>query len=116
MIMKEEERSSERSERFVTKASFVLALVLLLTACGGKKQKEVIPEAEVAHGTFLVDICEEGEVEALNSIQIEAPDIPWRFGGLKISQIVPDGSNVHAGDTVVIFDPSEVQKSIMELG
>lgn len=120
MIMKEE-RSSERSERFVaalprlaTKACFVLAL-LLLTACGGKKQKEVIPAAEVAHGTFLVDICEEGEVEALNSIQIEAPDIPWRFGGLKISQIVPDGSNVHAGDTVVIFDPSEVQKSIMEL-
>ncbi|MBO7497578.1 MAG: hypothetical protein J6T64_00100, partial [Bacteroidaceae bacterium] len=63
-------------------------------SCGGKKADIVIPEAVVSHGTFLVDIYEEGEVEALRSIHITAPEIPWRFGGLKISQIVPDGSDV----------------------
>lgn len=95
--------------------TFTPALLLLfLFSCGGKKADTVIPEAVVSHGTFLVDIYEEGEVEALRSIHITAPEIPWRFGGLKISQIVPDGSDVKAGDTVVIFDPSEVQKAILD--
>lgn len=88
--------------------------ILLFAACGGKKAETVIPEAIVSHGTFLVDIYEEGEVEALNSTHIMAPEIPWRFGGLKIAQIVPDGSDVKAGDTVVVFDPSEVQKAILD--
>ena len=88
--------------------------ILLFVACGGKKAETVIPEAIVSHGTFLVDIYEEGEVEALNSTHIMAPEIPWRFGGLKIAQIVPDGSDVKAGDTVVVFDPSEVQKAILD--
>lgn len=92
----------------------VVFLLLFLASCGGKKADTVIPEAVVSHGTFLVDIYEEGEVEALRSIHITAPEIPWRFGGLKILQLVPDGSDVHAGDTVVIFDPSEVQKAILD--
>ena len=93
---------------------FIFLFSLLFFSCGGKKADIVIPEAVVSHGTFLVDIYEEGEVEALRSIHITAPEIPWRFGGLKISQIVPDGSDVRAGDTVVIFDPSEVQKAILD--
>jgi len=92
----------------------VFLLAFAVTSCGGKKTATVIPEAVVSHGTFLIDIYEEGEVEALNNTHITAPDIPWRFGGLKISQIVPDGSDVKAGDTVVIFDPSEVQKAILD--
>ena len=90
----------------------IVFLLLLLSSCGGKKTATVIPEAVVSHGTFLVDLYEEGEVEALHSIHIIAPEIPWRFGGLKISQIVADGSDVSAGDTIIIFDPSEVQKGI----
>ena len=93
-----------------------LALVaLVMSGCGGGKKAETIPEAVVRHGTFLMDLYEEGEVEAVNSIHIVAPDIAWRFGSLKISSIVADGSTVAAGDTVVIFDPSEVQKSIADL-
>ena len=42
-------------------------LLLFLFACGGKKADTVIPEAVVSHGTFLVDIYEEGEVEALRA-------------------------------------------------
>lgn len=104
-----------RMNRSALRTGFGMALagLLLCTSCA-KKNEVVIPEATVSHGTFLVDVWEEGEVEALNSIHIEAPEIAWRFGGLKISRIVADGSDVKAGDTVVVFDPSEVNKAILD--
>lgn len=104
-----------RCKRHAVRTVFGMALagLLLCTSCA-KKADVVIPEATVSHGTFLVDVWEEGEVEALNSIHIEAPEIAWRFGGLKISRIVADGSDVKAGDTVVVFDPSEVNKAILD--
>ena len=35
----------------------------------------------------------------------------WKF---KITQIVRDGKEVAKGDTLVIFDPSEVERAIVE--
>ena len=40
--------------------------------------------------------------------------ISWRYGNLKITQIVKDGTEVQKGDTLIVFDPSEVQKGIVE--
>jgi RND family efflux transporter MFP subunit len=42
------------------------------------------------------------------------PDISWRYGNLKITQIVKDGKEVKEGDTLLVFDPSEVKKAIVE--
>ena len=96
----------------------ILAIVayglLMFTASCHHTATESIPEATVSHGTFLVDVWEEGEVEALNSTHIDAPGIAWRYGSLKISRIVPDGTSVKAGDTVVVFDPAEVSKVILD--
>lgn len=98
-----------------TRCLAIALIAIAMAGCSKEKKTEAIPEAEVRHGTFLIDLYEEGEVEAVNSIHIEAPEIGWRFGSLKISNIVPDGSDVAVGDTVVIFDPTEVQKAIMDL-
>ena len=73
-----------------------------------------VPEAKVVRGTFYIDIYEEGEIEAINSINISSPNIPWRFGNLKISNIVTDGAEVKSGDTLITFDPSEVRKAILD--
>jgi multidrug efflux pump subunit AcrA (membrane-fusion protein) len=91
-------------------------LAVLLIAGGACSKKEVsqIPLARVTHGTFYVDIYEEGEVEATNSINISSPTISWRYGNLKITQLVKDGQEVKTGDTLIVFDPSEVQKGIVE--
>ena len=95
----------------------LLAVLLLfggvLCSCN-KKVTQTIPEAKVEQGTFYVDIYEEGEIEAINSINISSPNIPWRYGNLKISNIVDDGAEVKKGDTVVTFDPSEVRKAILD--
>lgn len=91
----------------------LLLLAGVISSCESKTAQQV-PETEVAQGTFYIDIYEEGEIEALNSINISSPNLPWRFGNLKIADIVIDGSDVKAGDTLITFDPSEVRKSILD--
>jgi multidrug efflux pump subunit AcrA (membrane-fusion protein) len=68
----------------------------------------------VEKGIFYIDMYEEGEIEAIQSINISSPSISWRYGNLKITQLVKDGQEVKAGDTLIVFDPSEVQKGIVE--
>lgn len=91
----------------------LLLLISMMGACG-KNTAGQVPEAKVEQGTFYIDIYEEGEIEAINSINISSPNIPWRFGNLKIANIVIDGTEVKAGDTLVTFDPSEVRKAILD--
>jgi multidrug efflux pump subunit AcrA (membrane-fusion protein) len=97
-----------------SKWTVLLCCVGALAVSCGKKADVQVPEAKVTKGVFYVDIYEEGEIEAVNSINISSPDIPWRFGNLKISNIVTDGDEVQAGDTVITFDPAEVRKSILD--
>jgi len=94
--------------------TLIFISLLIFLACSKKKIESEIPTAAVQSGVFLIDLYEEGEIEAVNSITISAPNISWRYGNLKISQLVKDGSEVSAGDTLVVFDPSEVQKAILE--
>ena len=91
----------------------LLLLISMMGACG-KNTAGQVPEAKVEQGTFYIDVYEEGEIEAINSINISSPNIPWRFGNLKIANIVIDGTEVKAGDTLVTFDPSEVRKAILD--
>lgn len=97
-----------------SKWTVLLCCVGALAVSCDKKADVQVPEAKVTKGVFYVDIYEEGEIEAVNSINISSPDIPWRFGNLKISNIVTDGDEVQAGDTVITFDPAEVRKSILD--
>lgn len=92
---------------------FVLLCLILSTSCKKEKVKDV-PVGSVQQGTFYLDMYEEGEIEAINSINLSSPNIPWRYGNLKITQIVKDGTEVQAGDTVIVFDPSEVQKGVVD--
>ena len=91
---------------------FLLFALIMLVSCSKTKESS-IPTFTVKKGTFYVDVHEEGEIQAINSVNISSPNISWRYGSLKITQIVKDGSEVNAGDTVVVFDPSEVKKAIV---
>lgn len=91
----------------------LLLLILLLLSCG-KKETQEIPVSKVKKGTIYLDVYESGEIQAIQSVNISSPNISWRYGSLKITQIVKDGSEVKAGDTVLVFDPSEVKKAIVD--
>ncbi len=90
-----------------------ISVFTLLWACNSKETEQV-PYTKVERGTFYVDIYEVGEIEAVNSTNISSPNISWRYGNLKITQIVKDGTEVNKGDTLIVFDPSEVNKGIVE--
>lgn len=91
----------------------IILIALVLTACKGETAREV-QTGKVKKGLFFVDLVEEGEINATNAINISSPAIPYIFGLLKIIQIVEDGTKVNVGDTVILFDPSDVQKAILE--
>ena len=86
---------------------------MLLTMCGNKETQQV-PIGKVVRGTLFLDLYEEGEVEAIQSTNITAPRISWRYGNLKITEMVKDGQEVQTGDTLIVFDPSEVLKGIID--
>jgi len=92
--------------------NLILILLLGLAACSGKNTSSV-QTTLVKRGAFSEELTEEGSVRATNSIAITAPAISYRYGGLKITRIVEDGKEVQQGDTVLVFDPSEIKKSII---
>jgi HlyD family secretion protein len=106
-------KMTKLTAKFLSVIFAVLISSMGFLSCKKEKTKEV-PLGIVQEGVFYLDLYEEGEIEAINSINLSSPNLSWRFGNLKITQIVKDGSEVHKGDTVIVFDPSEVQKGIVE--
>jgi len=96
------------------KITLLLLFAVLFFACKDKNAQQVAT-GKVTKGIFYIDMHEEGELEAVNAINISSPSIPWRYASsMKISYIVKDGTEVNAGDSVIIFDPSEVNKGIID--
>ena len=93
--------------------ALISACVIFGYACKKEKTTEV-PIGKVAKGTFYIDLFEEGEIEAVNSTSISSPTISWRYGNLKITEMVKDGEEVKANDTLIVFDQAEVQKGIVD--
>jgi HlyD family secretion protein len=90
----------------------IFIFFLALFACKTKEVQEV-QTTLVKKGTFLEELTEEGAVKSVNSINITAPSISYRYGSLKITSMVSDGKEVNKGDTILIFDPSEIKKAII---
>jgi HlyD family secretion protein len=91
----------------------ILVLLIILASCKGKESAD-IQVTKVKRGTFMEEITDQGTVEAVNSISVSAPTISYRYGALKIAKIVEDGEEVEKGDTILIFDPSEIKRSIVQ--
>jgi HlyD family secretion protein len=95
---------------------FMTLFIMVITwlfACQSKVTTE-IETYKVTRGEFLSSVTETGELAAINSELISAPNIDWRFGQLKVAQIIEDGTQVQAGDTLVEFDKAEVEKAIID--
>jgi len=97
-----------------SKTIVLIAIAVLLMFSCSKKETQEIPVGKAKKGTLYLDIFETGEVQAIRSTNLITPNISWRYGTLKITQIVKDGTIVKEGDTVIEFDPSEVRKAIVD--
>ncbi len=92
----------------------LLLICITLLLCCSPKVKTKVQTASVKRGEFDINVVETGEIQATESLNISSPPMSWRFGRLKITKIIDDGTEVSVGDTVVLFDPSEVQKAIVD--
>jgi len=98
----------------LSKFGLFFMFAIFFFACKDKNANQ-IPTSKTVKGIFYIDLYEEGELEAVNAINISSPSINYRFAyNMKITFIVKDGTEVNAGDTVMIFDPSDVNKAIMD--
>ena len=69
-----------------------------------------LPLATARSGEFLVTITCRGELEAEESVQINAPNVP----DLTIVWMVPSNSTVKEGETVIRFDSSGAKRQLSE--
>ncbi|TFH39461.1 MAG: HlyD family efflux transporter periplasmic adaptor subunit [Bacteroidia bacterium] len=90
----------------------IVLIFIGLMACKGKEVID-IQTTFVKLGTLTEELTEEGTVSAVNSISVSAPTISYRYGGLKITSVVEDGEEVNKGDTLLVFDPSEIKRAII---
>jgi RND family efflux transporter MFP subunit len=102
--------------RFLLRRKGMAALVaagFLLLAMGAvalhRTATPGVPTAEVKRGEFVDYVQIRGEIKALNSVQLTAPSIA---GDLQIMKLVPTGTLVKAGDVVVQFDTSTLQRTL----
>lgn len=91
----------------------IILLLIILTSCRGKEVSDT-EATPVKRGLFMEELTEQGTLKAVNSISISAPVISSRYGSLKIAKIIDDGEEVNAGDTILIFDPSEIRRAIVQ--
>ncbi len=80
-------------------------VLLFLLACGG----EGPPSLEVERGLFQVRLHEAATVSAVNSTTVSAPRLRTQ---LQVQWLIEEGTQVEKGDTLLIFDRTELQKDI----
>lgn len=100
----------KKSKVLIPVLLLIIALIIIISSSFGGGDSN-IPTYTVKKDTFLVSITESGEIRAKNSISISSPRVR---GNLKIVFLVPEGTYVQAGDTVVGFDPTEAITNLKE--
>ncbi|MEN3338100.1 MAG: HlyD family secretion protein [Acidobacteriota bacterium] len=101
-----------RRPRHVAAAVLVLGvLVAAGFAAGRTGGPPDLPTAVVSRGVFVDTLEIRGEIRPLKSIVLSSP---MQSGELQILKLARNGSMVKAGDVVVEFDPSTLQRTIQE--
>ncbi len=74
--------------------------------------------AEVVQGDFEISISASGELEPENSVDIKAPEIAagrdFHAAEMKISDIVPEGTVVKAGDYIATLDRTQLDNTLKD--
>jgi len=89
--------------------ALLIIAVILLTAV---PDSVALATSEVKRGDFAVSITASGEIRATNSFTLATPRT-W-YGNIQIVYLVPEGMTVKAGDVVVRFATTEVDKNISD--
>ena len=103
----------------ITSVVVLLAIVIMvvISKLSGKEDLSAL-FAEVQQGEFEIVVTTTGELQAEVSTDIKGPEglasRNMRFGGIKISDLVAEGTEVQAGDYVATLDRSSVDNTLKD--
>jgi len=92
----------------------LLLIALAVTAAFVRVRSNAAPDlptTEVTRGQFVDAMEIRGDIRPLKSIVLSAP---MQSGDLQIVKLAANGSMVKAGDVVVVFDASTLQRTMQE--
>jgi HlyD family secretion protein len=97
----------------VTLAAAAVVAVVAVGAFAATRRGSApdLPTAVVTRGPFVDTLEIRGEIRPLRSVILSSP---MQSGELQILKLAKSGSMVKAGDVVVQFDPSTLQRTIQE--
>jgi RND family efflux transporter MFP subunit len=79
---------------------------------GGMSGRPDVPTLVVAKAPFERLVAAEGNLEAAEATPVIAPIDAQ--GQLKVAWLIPDGTPVKAGEVIVRFDPSEMERTLRD--
>lgn len=83
-------------------------VLIVLAACTGGAAGDV-PTASAVRGPFEVVLAIPGELKAVRSVSLSAPDLP---GQAKVTWVVEEGTKVAEGDVLLRFDETDLQGTL----
>jgi multidrug efflux pump subunit AcrA (membrane-fusion protein) len=101
----------------VAVAAFTLIALIVFNKVASKK-KTTNQFTEVLSGTFEITVNNTGELIAEKSTEIKGPDIASgrdvRSTNIKITDLIPEGTEVKAGDYVATLDRTEFDNNLKD--
>jgi hypothetical protein len=103
-------------KRLIISASILVAIFILYKFFFSSAKNEGDVFVEVQQGEFEINVFTTGELEAKNSVDIQGPSSLRQVGiwQIKISDLVPEGTNVKQGDYVAALDKAEISTKIKD--
>lgn len=103
----------------ITSIVVVAAIIAMIIISKITRKEDLsVLYADVQQGGFEVVVTTTGELQAEVSMDIKGPEglgsRNMRFGGIKISDLVPEGTEVKQGDYVATLDRSSVDNTLKD--
>ncbi len=107
---------AKRKSTFIIAAAAVVAIALFAYSASTTTESPASIFVPVARGPFVVSVTTTGELQAKNSIDIRGPQGARTAGiwQMKISNLIPEGTVVKAGQFVAELDRSEITQKFKD--
>ena len=97
-------------KRYIT----IGAVIIVFLAGAGVYIKIARSDPKIAtykaqRGDFFININQSGELDATRSVTVTVP--VRMYGGVRVIDIVPDGTMVKEGDFLIQFDTTDAQRN-----
>ncbi|NOZ23930.1 MAG: HlyD family efflux transporter periplasmic adaptor subunit [Planctomycetes bacterium] len=89
-----------------------MCFVVLAFAGCGRNSPSALQTAKVTRGDLTLSVDLRGELEAEKVEKVRRPQLYGSRGGVKITKLIPEGTDVKEGDLIVELDKADLQSNL----